>query len=155
MTNRDMILGLICVLVISWLILITVLVYLFTVRKALKQSKQQQDQDVDLERVKILLQDNAVNKIDEVLDTYINNAASIYQVLEIAKSQKEYLNNDDIERMISYVSTMVLKNMTPESISLLSLTHVFNDNNDIIDLIKLRTKLYVLNFSIEFNVIKE
>ena len=71
------------------------------------------------------------------------------------KSQKEFLTNDDIERMISYISTMVLKNMTPESVSLLSITHVINSQKDLLDLINLRTKLYVLNFSIGFNAMKE
>jgi len=156
MKNSDMILMLIIIIVVSWLVLCSVISFLITTRISNK-NKQVNDNNgaVDLGRIKILLEDNAVDRIDEVLDKYIINAANIYQVLEIAKTQKEFLNSEDIERMISYISTMVLKNMTPETISLLSITHVINNNKDLIDLIQLRTKLYVLNFSIEFNVIKE
>ena len=156
MKNSDMILMLIIIIVVSWLVLCAVISYLITT-KISNKNKQVNDNNgaVDLGRIKILLEDNAVDRIDEVLDKYIINAANIYQVLEIAKTQKEFLNSEDIERMISYISTMVLKNMTPETISLLSITHVINNNKDLIDLIQLRTKLYVLNFSIEFNVIKE
>ena len=156
MRNSDIILMLIIIIVISWLVLCSVIGYLITTRLG-NRNKQVDDNNgvVDIDRIKILLENNAVDRIDEVLDKYIINAANIYQVLEIAKTQKEFLNSEDIERMISYISTMVLKNMTPETISLLSITHVINNNKDLIDLIQLRTKLYVLNFSIEFNVIKE
>ena len=156
MRNSDMILMLIIIIVVSWLVLCAVISYLITT-KISNKNKQVNDNNgaVDLGRIKILLEDNAVDRIDEVLDKFIINAANIYQVLEIAKTKKEFLNSEDIERMISYISTMVLKNMTPETISLLSITHVINNNKDLIDLIQLRTKLYVLNFSIEFNVIKE
>jgi hypothetical protein len=146
---------LIIIIVVSWLVLCSVIGYLITTRLSNKNKQVDNNGVVDIDRIKILLENNAVDRIDEVLDKYIINAANIYQVLEIAKTQKEFLNSEDIERMISYISTMVLKNMTPETISLLSITHVINNNKDLIDLIQLRTKLYVLNFSIEFNVIKE
>jgi hypothetical protein len=146
---------LIIIIVVSWLVLCSVIGYLITTKLSNKNKQVDNNGVVDIDRIKILLENNAVDRIDEVLDKYIINAANIYQVLEIAKTQKEFLNSEDIERMISYISTMVLKNMTPETISLLSITHVINNNKDLIDLIQLRTKLYVLNFSIEFNVIKE
>jgi hypothetical protein len=146
---------LIIIIVISWLVLCSVIGYLITTKLSNKNKQVDNNGVVDIDRIKILLENNAVDRIDEVLDKYIINAANIYQVLEIAKTQKEFLNSEDIERMISYISTMVLKNMTPETISLLSITHVINNNKDLTDLIQLRTKLYVLNFSIEFNVIKE
>jgi len=155
MRNSDIILMLIIIIVVSWLVLCSVIGYLITTRLGNKNKQVDNNGVVDIDRIKILLENNAVDRIDEVLDKYIINAANIYQVLEIAKTQKEFLNSEDIERMISYISTMVLKNMTPETISLLSITHVINNNKDLIDLIQLRTKLYVLNFSIEFNVIKE
>ena len=155
MRNSDIILMLIIIIVVSWLVLCSVIGYLITTRLSNKNKQVDNNGVIDLDRIKILLENNAVDRIDEVLDKYIINAANIYQVLEIAKTQKEFLNSEDIERMISYISTMVLKNMTPETISLLSITHVINNNKDLIDLIQLRTKLYVLNFSIEFNVIKE
>ena len=155
MRNSDIILMLIIIIVVSWLVLCSVIGYLITTRLSNKNKQVDDRGVVDIDRIKILLENNAVDRIDEVLDKYIINAANIYQVLEIAKTQKEFLNSEDIERMISYISTMVLKNMTPETISLLSITHVINNNKDLIDLIQLRTKLYVLNFSIEFNVIKE
>lgn len=153
MNNSNMVLVIIIIMVISWLVMCSIIAYFITMR--FSKTKETIGENVSIDRIKILLEENAVDRIDEVLDTYINNAASIYQVLEIAKSQKEFLNSEDIERMISYISTMVLKNMTPETISLLSITHILNTQKDLMDLINLRTKLYVLNFSIGFNVIKE
>lgn len=153
MNNSNMVLVIIIIMVISWLVMCSIISYFITMR--FSKTKETVGENVSIDRIKILLEENAVDRIDEVLDTYINNAASIYQVLEIAKSQKEFLNSEDIERMISYISTMVLKNMTPETISLLSITHILNTQKDLMDLINLRTKLYVLNFSIGFNVIKE
>ena len=156
MNNTDMILAVILFMVISWLVMLSIMSYILTAKfNGNNRVEKENNNEIDLDRVKILLEDRAVDRIDEVLDTYIRNAASIYQVLEIAKTQKEFLNSDDIERMISYISTMVLKNMTAETVSLLSITHIINSQKDIIDLVNLRTKLYVLNFSIEFNVIKE
>ena len=156
MNNTDMILAVILFMVISWLVMLSIMSYILTAKfNGNNNVEKENNNEIDLDRIKILLEDRAVDRIDEVLDTYIRNAASIYQVLEIAKTQKEFLNSDDIERMISYISTMVLKNMTAETVSLLSITHIINSQKDIIDLVNLRTKLYVLNFSIEFNVIKE
>jgi hypothetical protein len=156
MNNTDMILAVILFMVISWLVMLSIMSYILTAKfNGNNRVEKENNNEINLDRVKILLEDRAVDRIDEVLDTYIRNAASIYQVLEIAKTQKEFLNSDDIERMISYISTMVLKNMTAETVSLLSITHIINSQKDIIDLVNLRTKLYVLNFSIEFNVIKE
>ena len=155
MNNTDMILAVILFMVISWLVMLSIMSYILTAKFNGNNRVEKENNEIDLDRIKILLEDRAVDRIDEVLDTYIRNAASIYQVLEIAKTQKEFLNSDDIERMISYISTMVLKNMTAETVSLLSITHIINSQKDIIDLVNLRTKLYVLNFSIEFNVIKE
>ena len=156
MNNTDMILAVILFMVISWLVMLSIMSYILTAKfNGNNRVEKENNNEIDLDRIKILLEDRAVDRIDEVLDTYIRNAASIYQVLEIAKTQKEFLNSDDIERMISYISTMVLKNMTAETVSLLSITHIINSQKDIIDLVNLRTKLYVLNFSIEFNVIKE
>lgn len=152
--DNKMTIALVCLLIVVFVMLI-ITDYNYTKTKDRLFDLLREKEDVNVDKMKILLEENAVNKIDEVLDTYINNAAAIYQVLEIAKSQKEYLNNEDIERMIAYITTMVQKNMTKESVALLSLTHVIDNDNDLNDLIKLRTKLYVLNFSIGFNELKE
>ena len=152
--DNKMTIALVCLLIVVFVMLI-ITDYNYTKTKDRLFNLLREKEDTNVDKMKILLEENAVNKIDEVLDTYINNAAVIYQVLEIAKSQKEYLNNEDIERMIAYITTMVQKNMTKESVALLSLTHVIDNDNDLNDLIKLRTKLYVLNFSIGFNELKE
>ena len=123
MNNTDMILAVILFMVISWLVMLSIMSYILTAKfNGNNRVEKENNNEIDLDRIKILLEDRAVDRIDEVLDTYIRNAASIYQVLEIAKTQKEFLNSDDIERMISYISTMVLKNMTAETVSLLSIT---------------------------------
>ena len=109
------------------------------------------EQKISTDRMRILLEDKAVDKIDEVLDNFIHNAAGIYQILALPIENKEYLRQEDIDKMTGYISTMVLKNMTPEVVSLLSLTHVFDSAEDLSELINLRTKLYVLNFVVSYN----
>lgn len=105
----------------------------------------------DIDRIKILLETDSISKIDGILNTFISNAADIYQILELSQNQKEIITSEDINKMVNYIVASVNKNMTDDTISLLKLIHRLDSPKDINDLIELQTKLYVLKFVVDYN----
>ena len=105
----------------------------------------------DIDRIRILLETDSISKIDGILNTFISNAADIYQILELSQNQKEIITSEDINKMVNYIVASVNKNMTDDTISLLKLIHKLDSPKDINDLIELQTKLYVLKFVVDYN----
>lgn len=144
------------IIIIFLLILIVALLTSNFVLSFLKHnSKKNQEDNVDIERVKILLEDNIVEKIDGIIDTYINQAADNFQIFNISPTNVEYTNSEQSDKMSAYIEGMVLKNMTPEVISLLSLTHNINTPDALKEFLRLKIRIYMINFLVQTNDLRE
>jgi hypothetical protein len=144
----------IAAIIITAIIIIILIVSIgVTAYKGLVLSKEviTYPKESDIDRIRILLETDSISKIDGILNTFISNAADIYQILELSQNQKEIITSEDINKMVNYIVASVNKNMTDDTISLLKLIHKLDSPKDINDLIELQTKLYVLKFVVDYN----
>lgn len=139
--------------IITEFIILSIGVYYMISYKRLVSSKNviSNPKVSDIDRIRILLETDSISKIDGILNTFISNAADIYQILELSQNQKEIITSEDINKMVNYIVASVNKNMTDDTISLLKLIHKLDSPKDINDLIELQTKLYVLKFVVDYN----
>lgn len=139
--------------IITEFIILSIGVYYMITYKRLVSSKKviTNPKVSDIDRIRILLETDSISKIDGILNTFISNAADIYQILELSQNQKEIITSEDINKMVNYIVASVNKNMTDDTISLLKLIHKLDSPKDINDLIELQTKLYVLKFVVDYN----
>jgi hypothetical protein len=103
------------------------------------------------ERLKILLQDNSVDKINSCIDQFIENAANMYTLLKLSQDPNHYITEDMQKEMSSYILGSVKKNMTEDILSLISMIYVINSPEDIDDYLNIRIKLYILSFMVNYN----
>jgi hypothetical protein len=144
----------IAAIIITAIIIIILIISIgVTAYKGLVLSKEviTYPKEPDIDRIRILLETDSISKIDGILNTFISNAADIYQILELSQNQKEIITSEDINKMVNYIVASVNKNMTDDTISLLKLIHKLDSPKDINDLIELQTKLYVLKFVVDYN----
>lgn len=119
--------------------------------KRMIEIEKQKDEKLDNEILKILLGENTVNKIDEIIDTFIRNAGDMYNILVLSSNVNNYMNENDIEKMQEYIILSVENNITDSILELIKLTHKIDNQQDLYDLINLRTKLYMINFVVGYN----
>lgn len=144
----------------SFILILFIVVYLITVvlfsiksfsMKRMIEIEKQKDEKLDNEILKILLGENTVNKIDEIIDTFIRNAGDMYNILVLSSNVNNYMNENDIEKMQEYIILSVENNITDSILELIKLTHKIDNQQDLYDLINLRTKLYMINFVVGYN----
>jgi len=144
----------------SFILILFIVVYLITVvlfsiksfsMKRMIEIEKQKDEKINNETLKILLGENTVNKIDEIIDTFIRNAGDMYNILVLSSNVNNYMNENDIEKMQEYIILSVENNITDYILELIKLTHKIDNQQDLYDLINLRTKLYMINFVVGYN----
>lgn len=144
----------------SFILILFIVVYLITVvlfsikffsMKRMIEIEKQEDEKINNETLKILLGENTVNKIDEIIDTFIRNAGDMYNILVLSSNVNNYMNENDIEKMQEYIILSVENNITDSILELIKLTHKIDNQQDLYDLINLRTKLYMINFVVGYN----
>lgn len=144
----------------SFILILFIVVYLITVvlfsiksfsMKRMIEIEKQKDEKINNETLKILLGENTVNKIDEIIDTFIRNAGDMYNILVLSSNVNNYMNENDIEKMQEYIILSVENNITDSILELIKLTHKIDNQQDLYDLINLRTKLYMINFVVGYN----
>ena len=116
----------------------------------IKNSKRHPE-GVNIEVLKLLLSENSAEKIDTALDQFINAAGDNYTLFKLTQNTTHYITEEIQKEMILYIKASVMKNMTKEMRTLIGLTHVINSEEDLEDLITVRTKLYVLNYMVNYN----
>ena len=118
---------------------------------SIKNESAYKKEKIDSELLKILLSENSVNKIDEIIDTFIHNAGDMYNILVLSSNTVNYMTEEDINRMQDYIILTVENNMTDSVLELVKLIHKIDNQQDIYDFISLRTKLYMINFVVDYN----
>lgn len=112
-----------------------------------------EDNDIDkLELAKLLLStENCVEKIDNILDIKIKAAADMYNILILSTDENQYINTTQIDEMSNYIEETVFRNFTTSMRIITGLIYDVSTDKKIKDIIKVRTKIYMINFVMEYN----
>ncbi len=93
------------------------------------------------------------DKIDERIDRYINDAGMKYKIehFEYKDRDEIYLNQEDMEMMIKEMINEVMKKITPAIFDLIRMSYNVKNQEELIEFLCEKIKLYVLNYSFETN----
>lgn len=120
-----------------------------------KKNKEEihEDNDIDkLELARLLLStENCVEKIDNILDIKIKAAADMYNILILSTDENQYINTTQIDEMSNYIEETVFRNFTSSMRIITGLIYDVSSDKKIKDIIKVRTKIYMINFVMEYN----
>lgn len=120
-----------------------------------KKNKEEihEDNDIDkLELARLLLStENCVEKIDNILDIKIKAAADMYNILILSTDENQYINTTQIDEMSNYIEETVFRNFTTSMRIITGLIYDVSTDKKIKDIIKVRTKIYMINFVMEYN----
>lgn len=106
----------------------------------------------NVEVMKILLEDKSVEKINTVLDDMIREVAGVYQIFALSTMENnQYINSEEQEKMERYIETVVTRNIHGELENLLKLIYRINSKEDLEQLVSTRTKIFMINFVINYN----
>lgn len=141
------------IILFTLLILLNLINVIFILRYNIeeKNKKSKKEEKENIELLKILLEPDSLNKIDTSLDQFIYNAGNNYTLFKLSQKENHYITEEDQNEMIMYIFASVKKNMTKEMRRLIGLVHVINSEQDLDNLIQLRTKMYMLNFVVDYN----
>lgn len=103
------------------------------------------------QEIDILIQDDSIDKINNILDTHIKNAGSNYISLTINYSEDIYITEALGEEMSEYIFQSVKKNMTPATIKLLSLIYTIDSEEQLDEILKFRIKLFMITEIVRLN----
>lgn len=112
-----------------------------------------------LRDVELLLKPDAISTIDGVLDQCIKDAGDIYNIMILAPKQfgndsNAYINEAEQNRMTEYIVQSVHARMSYAMLSLLQLSYKIQSEEDLDKVIRLRVKLYMINFILNYNGLK-
>jgi hypothetical protein len=120
-----------------------------------KKNKEEIHEDNDigkLELARLLLStENCVEKIDNILDIKIKAAADMYNILILSTDENQYINTTQIDEMSNYIEETVFRNFTTSMRIITGLIYDVSSDKKIKDIIKVRTKIYMINFVMEYN----
>ena len=96
------------------------------------------------EKIKILLSENAIEKVDNLVDSLIKNAIDKYMILNVNFDKEKYLNAGDQEQMTLYVTGMVMNNMTDTVRSTIGLVYDISTEQKLKEFLDIRIKMSLL-----------
>lgn len=141
---------------VLWLLLITVcmviyIIKLITNKKETTAPVNIKDNSSDVEKIKILMEKDSTQKIDNLLDSLIKNAVDKYMILNVNFDREKYLSTQDQEQFCSYVMGMVMKNMTESVKNTLGLIYDISTEEKLKEFLDIRIKIYVLAIIVNQN----
>ena len=93
----------------------------------------------------------SVQKSRELLDQIIKDKLTEWQIYNIDVSSENYMNSKQMDACIKYIIKKISLEMTPTLKDQLSIGYPMDTLEDIVEAIKNRASLIVLNYSIEQN----
>ena len=110
------------------------------------------NKEPNVEVMKILLEDKSVEKINSVLDSMIKEVAGVYQIFALSTMENnQYINSEEQEKMERYIEAVVSRNIHGELENLLKLIYRINSKEDLEQMVSTRTKIFMINFVINYN----
>lgn len=116
-----------------------------------KSSKSTVVDNTSVEKIKILMEKDSIDKINIFIDALIKNAADKYMILNVGYQEDPYLKSTNIEELTLYVIGMVKQNMTKSVIDTIGLIYDVDTEEKLDKFLELRIKIYVLSLSVKVN----
>ena len=116
-----------------------------------KSSKSTVVDNTSVEKIKILMEKDSIDKINIFIDALIKNAADKYMILNVGYLEDPYLKSTNIEELTLYVIGMVKQNMTKSVIDTIGLIYDVDTEEKLDKFLELRIKIYVLSLSVKVN----
>ena len=107
------------------------------------------------EKIKLLLEKDSVENINNIIDSLIKQAIDRYMILNVNFNKEAYLNEDAINELSLYAFGTVKDNMTPTVKELIGLIYDISTDEKMDEFIKLRIKIYVLAIVVKTNQVIE
>ena len=107
----------------------------------------------NIEVMKLLLEDDIIDKVDNIIDTNIRMASDNYLDLTFGfrNINDSYLTEEMQTEMSEYIYQSVQKNMTKDVVALISLVHKINNEEELEELIRFRIKMFMISLLIKTN----
>lgn len=122
-----------------------------------KENKKDVHQNFrNLDNIKIIIGEKYFDRINELIDSFIQNAIDNYTVFALSSNSNHYLNEKETEIMTKYVFGSVKRNMTADVIEVIKTVYTIGDDEKRLnDLLNVRIKLHMINFIREYNSLPE
>lgn len=141
--NYSIIIPLIAVMVLYTILAV---ILLYNVLKKKPTAATSVKKEISEERLKLILSnDNIIDKINNIIDKLISDAADMYMILNVNYKQDHYINADETETMKLYIYGTVKKNMTDSIKEMISLIYDISDDKKLEDLLLFRIKIYMIS----------
>lgn len=107
----------------------------------------------NIEVMKLLLEDDIIDKVDNIIDTNIRMASDNYLDLTFGfrNINDSYLTEEMQNEMTEYIYQSVQKNMTKDVVALISLVHKINSEEELEELLRFRIKMFMISLLIKTN----
>lgn len=115
-----------------------------------KKEKKNTKNGNNIEKIKILLEDNSIEKIDGFINNLINQAIEQYMVLNV-NTKEHYINEKESEAIIRYVYATLKINMTQNTKDVIGLIYDVSTDQKLEDLLMLKIKISVLALLVDNN----
>ena len=106
---------------------------------------------VTTDDIKLVLGEKYVDKVNALIDDIITHASTYYQILQLTKTEYQYINEAETEKMTKYIYATTMNSMTPAVISTIRTIYRVDTQKELEDFVMLRVKMFMINFRTNFN----
>ena len=142
---------------IAWFFVVLIILIISDTIKKIVKNKREHELELarlsnDTQRLEIYANFD-FDKIDSRISKYIEDTGEQYRMdhFEYIPSDELYLNEEMMNEMIKTMVKDVMKRITPAIMMMLQLSYNINSNDDLIEFLYGRIKLYVFNYSLKVN----
>ena len=134
-----------------FLMLIFIMDRVFTDKSKNNDNDNKKENKISTEKVKILLDEKSVEKVDEYINALIKSSADTYMILNVNFNPESYLNSEKVEELSNYIFATIKKNLTDASKEVIGLVYNIDTEEKINELLQLKIKIYVLAITVSNN----
>lgn len=107
---------------------------------------QQLNAKIDMEVVRLFMEYDVVQTVNNIIDEYIMNYIDIFMKLNVPPSEANYINAEQTKNMRVYIMASLKKNLPDTIIKNIKLCYNIKDEESLDSFLKLRTNLLLLEF---------
>lgn len=141
-------------ILVSIFILIVMITDGFIIFDKFKQNKIkeiEEKHEFNVEVSKLILEGKLVEKSNEIIDSLIREYTDIYQVMVLSMNELQYITAEEQDKLQKYIIYKVFHSLSPNVRDVISLAYNTNTDKEIEEVVSTRTKMYLLNYIVEFN----
>lgn len=114
--------------------------------------KKEEFSTTDIEKIKIVLNDESNEKIDNYIYSLINKYLELYLILN-GINKESYINSTEVEKIEKYIFASLKYNMSETTKNIIGLIYDISTEKKLDDLLNLKIKISVLSYITEQNTV--